>query len=71
MRAPFVEADVDRKLGEVNATLPPGSRPESTSVIARVISKPGSYSLTISVDAIQPGMTEPERIAQEVPVVLK
>jgi hypothetical protein len=39
-------------------------------VIGRVTSKPGARTLTISVDATQPGAPDPMRILQEVPVVV-
>jgi hypothetical protein len=71
MRASFFEGEVDRKLGEVNATVEPGSRPVGTTVIGRVTSKPGEYALTISVDATQPGVANPVRILQQVGVVVR
>lgn len=71
MRASFFEGESDRKLGEVNASVEPGSRPVGTTVIGRVTSKPGSYALTISVDAAQPGTPNPINTSQEVPVVVK
>ena len=71
MRAPFLEGEVDRKLAEVSTTVTPGSRPVGTTVSGRVTSKPGAYSLTISVDATQPSAPSPMRISHEVPVVVK
>jgi hypothetical protein len=71
MRVPFVDGAPDRKLGEVNATVPPGGRPVGTTVTGRVTTKPGSYGLTVSVDAIQPDMAAPQRIAHEIPVIVK
>jgi hypothetical protein len=71
MRAPFFGTDAGRKLGEVNTTVKPGSRPVSTNVIGRVTSQPGTYTLTISVDATQPGAPNPVHFSEEVPVVVK
>jgi hypothetical protein len=71
MRAPFFEGELDRKLGEVNATVEPNSRPVGATVIGRPTSKPGTYALTISVDAVQPGAPNPMRISQDVTVVVK
>lgn len=70
MRVPFFDG-ADQNIGKVNATVPPGSQPVGATVIGRVTSKPGSYALAISVDATQPGMATPLRIAQEVPVTVK
>src|SRR5262245_57320067 len=42
-RATFLEGDTDRKLGELNVTVEPDSRPVGATVIGRVTSKPGSY----------------------------
>ncbi len=71
MRASFFEGEVDGKLGEVNVTVNPGSRPVATTVIGRVTSEPGSYTLTISVDAAQAGGASPVHISDEVPVVVR
>lgn len=71
MRAPFFGGDAHRKLGEVNATVEPGSRPVGTTVVGRATSMPGKYTLAISVDATQPGAQSPVRISQNVPVVVQ
>jgi hypothetical protein len=71
MRAPFFQGELDRKLGEVNATVEPDSRPVGSTVIGQVTSKPGTYTFIISVDATQYGDPNPVRIAEAVPVVLK
>jgi hypothetical protein len=70
LQAPFFGVDVDRKLGEINATVEPGSRPVGVTVVGRVTSKPGSYSLTILVDATQTGMATPLRISERIPVTI-
>jgi hypothetical protein len=71
MRAPFLGGEVDRKSGEINATVAPGNRPVGTTVVDRVTSKPGEYLLSISIDATQPNAPNSVRISQEVPVVVK
>jgi hypothetical protein len=40
-------------------------------VIGLVTSKPGTYSLTISVDAMQPGALNPVPMSQQLPVTVK
>ena len=71
MRAPFFGGEPDRKLGEVNATVQPGDQPVGKTVVGRVTSTPGPYTLTNSVDATHPGPSVPVRISEEVPVVVK
>lgn len=71
MRAPFFGGEPERKLGEVNATVQPGDQPVAKTVVGRVTSTPGPYTLTISVDATHPGPSVPVRISEEVPVVVK
>ena len=69
MRVPlFGTDDVDRKLGEVNTTVKPGSRPVGTTLFGRVRAQPGTYTLTISVEATQPGAANPVHLFEEVPV---
>ena len=71
IRASFFEEKVAGRLGEVNVTVNPGSRPVATTLIGRVTSTPGSYTLTISVDAAEGGGANPVRISEEVPVVVR
>ena len=71
MRAPFFGGEPERKLGEVNATVQPGEEPVGKTVVGRVTSTPGTYTLTISVDATQPVASVPVHISEEVPVVVK
>ena len=71
MRGPFFEGEADRKFGEVNTTVDPGSRPVGVSVNAGVTSKPGRYPLTIAVDAMQPDAPNPVHLSQEVAVVVR
>jgi hypothetical protein len=71
MRVPFFGSDLDRKLGEVNTTVNPGSRPIGTTVIGRVASKPGNYTLSISIDAKQTSAPDPVHLSQDVSVVVK
>lgn len=71
MTLPFIEG-TERDIGrEVTATVPPRSRPVGMTVTGRVTSKPGSYTFSVSLDANQPGMATPQRIAVRVPVVVK
>jgi hypothetical protein len=71
MRLPFMEGAPQQKGSEVNATVSPGNRPYGNTISGRVTSKPGRYTLSISLDAMQPGMTTPLHIAQEIPVIVK
>jgi hypothetical protein len=70
-RASFWEGESNRQLGELNVTVQPGSRPVGGTVIGRVTSKPGSYALTISIDATQPGETVPVRLSEHIAVLVK
>jgi hypothetical protein len=67
IRASFFEGESERKLGEFNVTVEPGTRPVGATVVGLVTSKPGSYALTISIDATQEA---PRLISQEVPIVV-
>ncbi len=71
MRGAFFEGEADRKIGEVKASVEPGSRPVSAIVVGRVTSKPGAYTFVISVDAKQSSAPTPVHISHEVPVVVK
>jgi len=51
MSAP-VGAD-DPRTGEVSIIVPPGSAPVNKSLSGAAAQKPGSYSLTIALDAVQ------------------
>jgi hypothetical protein len=71
MRVSLFGTDVNRKLGEVNTTVEPGSRPVGTTVFGRVTTQPGAHRLTISVDAIQPGAPNPVHLLEDVPVMVQ
>jgi hypothetical protein len=71
MRVPFFGGNGERKLGEVNITVKPGSRPVSSTVVGQVTLKPGDYTLTIAIDAIQPGAPNPVHISEQAPVAVK
>ena len=71
MRASFFEGEAERRVGEINTTVKPGSRPVGTTVIGRVTSKPGTYALVISIDATQPGAPNPVHIGEDVQVIVK
>ena len=71
IRAPFIEGDLARKIGEITATVEPGSEPAAKTVVGQITSRPGSYALIISIDAEQPGTANPVRISEEIPVLVK
>jgi hypothetical protein len=71
MRVSLFGTDVNRKLGEVNTTVEPGSRPVGTTVFGRVTTQPGTHTLTISIDAMQPGAPNPVHLLEEVPVMVQ
>lgn len=71
MRVPLFGTDVDRKLGEVNTTVKPGSRPVGTTVFGRLTPQPSTYTLTISVEATQPGAPDPVHLFENVPVMVQ
>ena len=68
MTTPFLDgASKDR---EISITVPQDSRPVQSTVIGRVTTKPGAYSFGIALDATQPGVPAPVRIAQQIAVVV-
>ena len=71
MGVPLFGSDVDRKLGEVNTTVKPGSRPVGTTVFGRLTTQPRTYTLTISVEATQPGRRIPFTYSKDVPVMVQ
>ena len=71
MRTSLLEGTVGRRLGEINTSVQPGSRPVATTIVGQVASKPGNYALTISVDATQPTAPNPTHISEEIAVVVK
>jgi hypothetical protein len=70
-RMPFLSGSEQLKDREISATVPRGSQPVSTTLSGNVTSEPGSYTLSISVDAIQPGTSTPHRIKQDVAVSVR
>ena len=71
MRVPLFGTDEDRKFGEVNTTVKPGSRPVGTTVFGRLTTQPKTYTLTISVEATQPGAPNPVHLFENVPVMVQ
>ena len=67
MRGTFMEGG-GGKTGEISASVPPGSQPVGSTTVGFVISKPGEYTLSISIDAFQAGTQGPQRITVDVPV---
>ena len=59
-----------REQREISITVPRGSRPVSSLVSGRLVDSPGTYTLSIALDATQEGADAPIRIAQQVPVVV-
>jgi len=68
MKTPFVDGVKDR---EISMTVPRGSQPVSSLLSGRVIKAPGSYTLSIALDATRTGAEAPLRITQQVPVIVK
>ena len=71
MRLSFFQGNDTRKVGEVNTTVQPGSRPVHAMITGQVTSKPGTYTLVISVDATQPGLPAPKHLPEEVKVTVR
>jgi hypothetical protein len=67
METPFVDGVKER---EISLTVPRGSQPVSSLLSGRVIEAPGTYPLSIALDATQTGADAPIRIAQQIPVVV-
>jgi hypothetical protein len=67
METPFVDGVKDR---EVSITVPRGSQPVSSLLSGRAVETPGTYPLSIALDATQEGVEVPIRITQQVPIVV-
>ena len=67
METPFVDGVKER---EISLTVPRGSQPVSSLLSGRVIEAPGTYPLSIALDATQTGADAPIRITQQIPVVV-
>ena len=67
MKTPFVDGVKDR---EISLTVPRGSQPVSSLLSGKAIAAPGSYTLSIALDATQTGVDDPLRITQEIPVIV-
>ena len=70
VEVPFVRGAGPLNTSEISLTVRDGSSPVSRSINGVVTSDPGSYSLTIALDAILTGSAEPVRIAREIPVTV-
>ena len=71
MRLEFLSTPEREGEGDISISVPPGSRPVSVTCTGAVTSKPGSYALRIVLDALQPGMTTPKHIAQEIKITIR
>jgi len=67
METPFVDGV---KAREISLTVPRGSQPVSSLLSGRVVDAPGTYTLSIGLDATQTGVEAPLRIAEKIPVVV-
>jgi hypothetical protein len=68
MKTSFLE-DVGALMNrEVSITVPRGSRPVGVTLNARVSSRPGTYALSIALDATQAGDPASTRLSQEIAV---
>ena len=70
MRTPFVMGGDDPHTGEVSIAVPPGSAPVNKSLSGAATQKPGSYNLTIALDAMQQDQLV-DRIEATVPVIIR
>ena len=69
VRAPFIEGISD--LGELSVAVPPKARPVSRTILGRVTRQPGSYTMTLSLDAFVQGSAAPVRLHVEIPVTVR
>ena len=67
IQTPFVDGVEER---EISITVPRGSQPVSSLLSGRAIETPGTYPLSIALDATQEGADAPVRITQQIPVVV-
>ena len=70
VRPTFFVGAADPHVGQVDVTVSPGSAPFNTSLTDVAIRTPGTYALTIALDAVQGGRTA-SRITANVPVTVK
>ena len=56
---------------EISASVPPGSSPVGASVHGLINRQPGTYTMTITIDMLQEGWTQAERIAEAVSVTVR
>jgi hypothetical protein len=71
MRVPFIEGADQQQGSDVSGTVRSDSRPVRATVAGFVTSTPGLYTFSVSVDAMQPAMTEAQHISQQVPVTVR
>jgi hypothetical protein len=69
MNTPFVDGGASER--EISLTVPRGSRPVSSLLSGKVTDTPGTYTLTIGLDATQGTSDSPIRIAEQRPVVVE
>ena len=68
MNTPFVDGGASER--EISLTVPRGSRPVSSFLSGKVTDKPGTYTLTIGIDATQGTSGSPIRIAEQHRVIV-
>ena len=68
METPFVDGVRER---EISLTVPRGSQPVSPLLSGRVVEAPGTYTLSIALDATETGADAPIRITQQAPRVVE
>ena len=71
MRVAFIEGRETGTGRPVTATVPPKSQPVSATVAGQVVGKPGAYTFSFVLDATLGGASTPQRIAQEIAVIVR
>jgi hypothetical protein len=69
-QVPFVQGAATASR-EISASVPPSSSPVGASVNALVTRQPGNYTMSITIDMLQEGSAEPERITEAIPVTVR
>ena len=69
VRAPFIDGITG--LDEVSVQVAPGARPVNRTILGRVTRQPGSYTITLNIDAFVKGSNAPVRLQQDVPVTVR
>lgn len=70
MRVPVLQDEQHRHLSEISVTVPAGTSPVGHTVNGLVTKQPGSYSMSINLEAMQAGQLA-GRITEQIPITVR